>query len=501
MLDTFQTRAGPYDKIVSFDELTRIRQRLADKKIIHCHGAFDLVHIGHLVHFEEAKALGDVLVVTITGDQHITKKRAVTFDEKSRAWQLASLEIVDYVVIVHEPTVLTAIAALQPDVYVKGPEYADLTLDKSRSIYHEMQLLKTYGGRIHFTSGETYSSTKLSHFLLAAPEAAQRNPLLQNDRVRFRDVSAHGFRLEQLKHFLAKAHPLRVCVLGETIIDEWVDVALTTLSTQSRCVAGDEVARVRQVGGAGIVALHLANFVSEVDCFTNGLADAPANVHVTNLTPGELIETRFVDRDTGHPVFKSRTVDLSNIASHAIADFDAYDVVLIADFGHGLLDPSLVNHRIADHRAATVAAMVQVNSSNYGFNLPIKYVGADYYSLNRTEAELCLHERNLPATELVRRSAALLGSDALSVTDGLHGVATKVGAELYELPSLSVSVVDTIGCGDAYFALSTLAVRLGLPPSQVALVGSIGAAAMTQRRCNESPVTEQDFLTIGKIVI
>jgi hypothetical protein len=62
-------------------------------------------------------------------------------------------------------------------------------------------------------------------------------------------------------------------------------------------------------------------------------------------------------------------------------------------------------------------------------------------------------------------------------------------------------VVDTIGCGDAYFALSSVAACLDLPARMVALAGSIGAAAMTQRRCNESPISEQEFMTIAKIVI
>jgi cytidyltransferase-like protein len=152
------------DKIVAFDQLGAIRGWHCGKRIVHCHGAFDLVHIGHLIHFEEARTLGDVLVVTVTADKHITKKRAVTFPEDYRARQVAALEIVDYVAIVHEPTALSAIEALRPDVYVKGPEYADTTLDTSRSIYHEMRVLESYGGRIHFTSGETFSSTKL-HFL------------------------------------------------------------------------------------------------------------------------------------------------------------------------------------------------------------------------------------------------------------------------------------------------------------------------------------------------
>jgi cytidyltransferase-like protein len=495
-------RVRQRDKIIPFDELPRLRARLAGQKIVLCHGAFDLVHIGHLIHFDEARAAGDVLVVTITGDAHITKKRSVTFSEDHRARQVAALEIVDYVAVIQEPTALSAIAALHPDVYIKGPEYADLMLDKSRSIYHEMQVLETYGGRIQFTSGETFSSTKLSHFLLASPEASQANPLLRNERVMFRDVASFGFKLDQLKEFLARAATLRVGVIGETIVDEWVDVTLTNLSTQSRCVAGLETGRVKQIGGAGIVALHLANFVKEVHCITNGLTAAlPSNVSVTNLAAGVLVETRFVDRDTGHPVFKSKSRDLPETAPDGVPDLDDYDLVLIADYGHGLLDGTAINQRIAARGRAVVAAMTQVNSSNYGYNLPIKYHGADYYSLNRTEAELCLHERQLPLPELVERSARLLQADAVSVTDGAQGAYVKVDNERFAMPSLSVSAIDTIGCGDAYFALSSVAIALGLPASVIALVGSIGAAAMTQRRCNESPVSEQEFMTIGKIVI
>jgi bifunctional ADP-heptose synthase (sugar kinase/adenylyltransferase) len=385
---------------------------------------------------------------------------------------------------------------------VKGPEYADLTLDKSRSIYHEMRVLEQYGGKIHFTSGETFSSTKLSHFLLAAPDAAQRNPLLQNDRIRFKDIASLGFTLDELKQFLARAARLRVCVIGETIVDEWVDVALTNLSTQSRCVAGLETARVRQIGGAGIIARHLANFVGEVHCFSNAPAgERPAHLHHSPLADGELVETRFVDAETGRPVFKSKSMTLSNVRHNLLPPFDDFDLVLVADFGHGLLDANEVNCRLADHRRSTVAAMAQVNSSNYGYNLPLKYAGADYYCLNRTEAELCLHERHLLLEELVTRSACLLNCPSISVTDGDHGVMTTHGGDTCAVPSLSATVIDTIGCGDAFFALSSVAVAANLPARVIALAGSIGAAAMTQRRCNESAVTEAEFLTIGKIVI
>jgi len=124
-------------KILSIPGLAELRERLRDKKIVLCHGAFDLVHMGHVLHFEEAASLGDVLVVTITADKYITKKRSVSFSEDYRARQVAALEIVDYVAIVNEPSAVASIEALRPDVYVKGSEYSNLILDKSANIFRE----------------------------------------------------------------------------------------------------------------------------------------------------------------------------------------------------------------------------------------------------------------------------------------------------------------------------------------------------------------------------
>src|SRR5450631_4459001 len=100
MIDARVDRLRHTHKIVTVDQLPALRERLRDKRIVLCHGAFDLVHMGHLTHFEDAKALGDVLVVTITGDKFTTKKRAVSVSQEYRARQLAALELVDYVAVV-----------------------------------------------------------------------------------------------------------------------------------------------------------------------------------------------------------------------------------------------------------------------------------------------------------------------------------------------------------------------------------------------------------------
>jgi sugar/nucleoside kinase (ribokinase family) len=121
--------------------------------------------------------------------------------------------------------------------------------------------------------------------------------------------------------------------------------------------------------------------------------------------------------------------------------------------------------------------------------------------VNRTEAELCLRERGLPLAQLVERMGRLLNVPALSVTDGESGAMVLQHGAAFAIPTVSARVIDTVGCGDAYFALSSLAAAMHCPPGIVALTGSIGAAAVAQRRGNESATSDQEFLTIGKIVI
>src|SRR5262249_57903312 len=113
------------------------------------------------------------------------KKRSVSFSEEYRLRQVAALEIVDFVALVNEPSAVSALDVLRPDVYVKGSEYANLVLDKTANIFAEKRLVESYGGRIHFTTGGTFSSTKLSPFLPAAPEALPGKPFVPNDKMLF----------------------------------------------------------------------------------------------------------------------------------------------------------------------------------------------------------------------------------------------------------------------------------------------------------------------------
>ena len=152
------------DSVISLDKLADecALFRADNKKIVHCHGVFDLLHIGHIKYFQEAKLMGDVLVVTITQDNFVNKGPSrPAFNEKYRAEAIAAIGVVDYVAINKWPTSIKTIKALKPDLYVKGPDYKDYKQDVTGNIQLEEEAVKSVDGIIAFTSGEIYSSSSL----------------------------------------------------------------------------------------------------------------------------------------------------------------------------------------------------------------------------------------------------------------------------------------------------------------------------------------------------
>ena len=150
-------------KIIDIDELARRIEALKseDKRIVHCHGCFDLMHPGHIKYFQAAKEMGDVLIVTITPDVYVDKGPGrPVFNQDLRADSIAALECVDYVSINRWPTAEETLRLLKPDIYVKGQEFENLT-DKTGKLQKEYKALKEIGAEIKFTHEIVFSSTDL----------------------------------------------------------------------------------------------------------------------------------------------------------------------------------------------------------------------------------------------------------------------------------------------------------------------------------------------------
>jgi len=116
------------EKIRKREELRRIVENLKakGKRVVFTNGCFDLLHIGHVRYLEEAKSLGDILVVGLNSDRSVRGLKGPNrpiLPEEERAEILSGLECVNYINIFHEPTPLELISSLQPQVLVKGGDW------------------------------------------------------------------------------------------------------------------------------------------------------------------------------------------------------------------------------------------------------------------------------------------------------------------------------------------------------------------------------------------
>ena len=149
-------------KIKTLEELRAIiGQHPRERKVVMCHGTFDVVHPGHIRHLIYARDKGDVLVVSLTCDAHVSKANMRPFvPEELRAMNLAVLEVVDYVVIDPNPTPVKSLDKIQPDYFVKGYEYVEG--EANPKTQEEKKTIESYGGEFIFTPGDiVYSSSAI----------------------------------------------------------------------------------------------------------------------------------------------------------------------------------------------------------------------------------------------------------------------------------------------------------------------------------------------------
>jgi rfaE bifunctional protein nucleotidyltransferase chain/domain len=147
------------NKIITFARLASESQRLQSegKRIVATNGCFDILHVGHVRYLAAARALGDVLVVGLNGDESVRELKASgrpVNREQDRAEVLAAVESVDYVVIFPEPRATKFLATARPDVYVKGGDYTAETLDAA-----EREVLEKTGAKIEIVPFEPGYST------------------------------------------------------------------------------------------------------------------------------------------------------------------------------------------------------------------------------------------------------------------------------------------------------------------------------------------------------
>ncbi len=495
-------------KIKTLPELARLvaRFKAHGKKVVQCHGVFDLVHLGHIRHFKAARREGDILVVTVTRDRFVKRGPGrPVFNEMLRAETLASLAVTDYVALVDHPTAVEAINLLKPDVYAKGSDYKDRAHDVTGKIYEEEEAVRKTGGKIIFTDEVTFSSTSLinNHLETYPPETAKY----------LRHI-ARRYPIHKIRDHIDQVKRLKILVIGDAIIDQYHYCVPMGKSSKEPIVVNRHLSEESFAGGALATANHAAQLSWPVDLVALlGEKESFEDFIVAHLDKG--IRPHFFHRRDAGTTVKRRYVGygpdrklfevcylhdqlLSGSEEEKVLRFLAgriqgYDLVVVADFGHGLLTPRLI--RLITKRARRLALNVQTNSANVGFNLVTKYPRADFVCVDEQELRLAMHDKFGDLKALVRNIHRDLRCRNVIVTQGPFGsTCYSQAGGFHSAPAVAYQIVDKVGAGDAFFAYTAPLFACGVPPDLVSFIGNAVGSLAVQIVCNREPVRYADLM-------
>lgn len=503
-------------KIVTKEQMSEIRQGLRDKTVVLCHGVFDLVHPGHIIHFEEAKAMGDVLVVSITAAKYVRKgPDRPYFDDELRLKFLSEISVIDYVILSEAYTAQDIIEVVEPNLYVKGEEYKKAEDDITGKITEEEKMVISHGGKLAFTKGQVFSSTKLINNGLSA---------LSDDVKKFSVEFCKKHSINEIKKITDQMQKLKVLVIGDAIIDEYVYCNVQGLMSKDMGYSTRFKTQEQYLGGTLAVANHLSSFCDNVTLMSvvgnetdihSKILDGLSERMRIDLTFSDEFETivkrRFVSvnekREELNKIFAINNLpEVMKIDGETMTHFydklsekiASYDLVVLCDFGHGLVDSKVM--KIVQEEAKVLALNCQTNSSNYGKNIITKYNRADYFALDQKELGLAFPNYiQSEKDKLIQLEKHLKGYGWL--TRGSNGAYSIENSDIKECPAFTLKVKDTIGAGDAFFAIASLTAAAGGTIEMGTFMGNIAGALAANIAGNKEAIEKINVLKYASTLL
>lgn len=478
------------DKAI-FREEIRPGLKQKGKTIALCHGVFDLVHPGHIIHLQQAKAMADILVVSVTAAEYVRKGPGRPyFNDEMRLKVLEALECIDYVMLSEGYTVDDIVENVEPDLYIKGEEYARESNDVTGKITAERKLVEQHGGKVAYTSGQVFSSTRLINTALAA---------LPDDVVVYMRDFITKYSMTDIRKYAQRAEKLKVLVVGDVIIDRYTYCEVQGLMSKDTGYSSRLDYSEEYLGGAVAVARHLSSFTENVTLmsivgneedvrlkFLDETADKMRLKLTYSTTFPTIVKHRYLTRNARREEYR-KIFSVNNIPDPAVYEQDAgeefyrglaekideFDVVFLCDFGHGLIDKKV--RKLIQEKARFLVLNCQTNSTNYGLNIITKYSRADVFTLDQKELKLAYPaDMSDEETALAKLGVHLGCSGWLTRgSDGAYGIDNK---QIYRCPAFTLTVKDTVGAGDAFYSIAGLYAAAGAPTELGTFMGNIAGA-------------------------
>ena len=487
-------------KLISINKLKEFRHKFRYKKIGLCHGAFDVLHYGHLSHFKEARKHVDILIVSVTADKFITKGPFQPYNnEINRTKFLLHISDIDYVYLDHNITAEKVIKGLKPNFYFKGKDY--LEKDITGNLKKELMILKKNKGKIFITNTPLLSSTKIiNNFYKPYKTSTEKYLRVISKKNPFNKIYN---ALEELKN-------LHFDIIGDPIIDKYVQCEMSGLTTKDPTISTIIKKTETIPGGVLAVAKIISNFVKKVNLYTYGNQHTlkkflirEKNINIINLDSNQKIQTktRYMNSIRYEKLLQVTNFKKNLFTVNTLSKIDKKinnikNDLIICDFGNGLLENEIL--KTINSLKKNKYINVQTNSINFGSNLYTKYKKFLYLSLDEREWELVLGKNNLSD---IMKNLRLNKTKSCSITKGKNGSEYFWDNKKEICPVFIEKTIDTTGCGDAYFALTSIMLRAKLNANLIPFVGNVYAGMHSQFIGNSKIITKINFLKYIKTLL
>lgn len=458
-------------------------------KTVFVSGHFNILHPGHLRLLRFAKECGDKLIVGVESD--IIAGEAAHIPEQMRLEGIESLTWIDEAFIMHD-SITTIIDRIKPDLVVKGKEH-ELHYNPEQTV------IESYGGQLIFSSGEKlFSSVDLIR-----KEFFSHSPGPISYPVKY--FERHSIEKNRLSKILASFAELRVCVIGDLIVDEYITCQPLGMSQEDPTIVVSPIDSMKFVGGAGIVAAHAAGLGAKVSFISVTGNDEPRKFAQQQLENAHVESVLFIDetrpttlkqryRSKGKSLLRVSYLhqdEISQSLQKKILDtieskLSEIDLFVFSDFNYGCLPQLLVDQIIALLKTKKIILVADSQSSSQVGDIA-RFSGMHLITPTEHEARISTRDQESGLVILAEKLKKACNAKNILLKMGEEGLL--VHAENVTNPNwltdrveaLNNTPKDVAGAGDSLLIAAAMTITVGGNIWEAAGIGSIAAAVQVGR--------------------
>ena len=462
-------------------------------------GKFAVIHSGHIRLFMFAKTIGINLIVALDTEG---------LDEAEIEWRTSFLnnqEFVDEVVLFNADIEKT-ILRIKPDIIIKGSEFS------SRNNI-EKEIVSTYGGELIFSSGSTFFSEK---DLLNSDEVISVD---YSEKIPKDFLKRNGISLSDISEQILKFNNIKVCVIGDVIIDEYINCHPLGMSREEPNIVVTPIDSQKFLGGAGIVAAHTVGLGATTRLITITGKDEAGSWAVSKAAEYG-ITIKSIEDKTRPTNLKQRykaglqtLLKISHLSQDVVSDtiqnqiineFEKIapdiDLLILSDFSYGVLTKEVTTEliKIAKLNGLVIAADSQTSSQLGDLS---QFANVDLITPTETEARLELKDQKSGLAVIADKLRSKINSQSIIIKLGADGLVingVKLDGTLLSLdalPAFNQNPIDISGAGDSLLAAASLAITIENNLAKASLIGSL-AAAIQIGRVGNIPIEKEKIISL-----